>query len=309
MPIKVARTGQMEYPAPVMDAILEPALIEPNLPRLAPAVLDIGSQVTRSKRDSLAWADLTEGAALWRLGLTLGWLDIKLKYRGSLLGPFWLTISTAVWIGAMGGLYSVLFHQDMRVYLPFLALSLVTWNAIGGLVGDACNTFTQAEGTIRAVRMPFFVHALRVVVRTTISFAHNLPVILGVFAIFSTWPGLVAAQSLLGFVLWMIDGFAACLLLGSLCARFRDIPPIVGSIMQIAFFITPIVWRPEQLGAHGWWLPYNPFDALLETVRAPLLGHPASPLVWGLALADSVVFCTLTWCVFVRVRTRIAYWM
>ena len=271
--------------------------------------MDIGADVTRTNRHRLAWTDFTEGAALWRLGVQLGWLDIKLKYRGSLLGPFWLTISTAVWIGAMGGLYSVLFHQDLHVYLPFLALSLVTWNALGGLVSDACTTFTQAESTIRSLRMPFFVHALRVLVRTAISFAHNLPVIFAVFAIFSVWPGLVAAQSLLGFVVWTIDGFAACLLLGSLCARFRDIPPIVGSIMQIAFFITPIVWRPEQLGAHGWWLPYNPFDALLEIVRAPLLGHAASRLVWTLALADSFVFCGVTWLLFVRVRTRLAYWM
>ncbi len=294
----------MEYPRPVMDA-----LTEPDLPRLSTAYLDIGSDVTRAKRDSLAWTDLVEGARLWRLGATLGWLDIKLKYRGSLLGPFWLTISTAVWIGAMGGLYSVLFHQDLHVYLPFLALSLVTWNALGGLVSDACTTFTQAESTIRSVRMPFFVHAMRVVVRTAISFAHNLPVIVAVFAIFSIWPGAVALQSLLGFALWTLDAFAACLLLGSLCARFRDIPPIVGSVMQIAFFITPIVWRPEQLGAHGWWLPYNPFDALLEVVRGPLLGAAISSLVWGLALAYSALFCALTWFVFTRVRTRLAYWM
>ena len=197
-----------------MNAITDPAITEPALPRLASASMDIGADVTRTKRNSLAWTDFTEGAALWRLGATLGWLDIKLKYRGSLLGPFWLTISTAVWIGAMGGLYSVLFHQDLHIYLPFLALSLVTWNALGGLVSDACTTFTQAESTIRSLRMPFFVHALRVVVRTAISFAHNLPVIVAVFAIFSIWPGFVAAQSLFGFALWTVDGFAACLLLG-----------------------------------------------------------------------------------------------
>ena len=285
------------------------AISDPDLPRLTTAHLDIGSSITRTKRHSLAWTDLTEGASLWRLGATLGWLDIKLKYRGSLLGPFWLTISTAVWIAAMGGLYSFLFHQDLHIYLPFLALSLVTWNALAGLVGDACTTFTQAEGTIRSVRMPFFVHALRVVVRTVISFAHNLPVIAAVFAIFSTWPGLVGLQSLAGFALWTLDAFAACMLLGSLCARFRDIPPIVSSVMQIAFYITPVIWRPEQLGVHGWWVPYNPFDALLEVVRAPLLGHAADPLVWALAIADSAAFIALTWFVFTRVRTRLAYWM
>ena len=300
----VATPWGMEYRRPVMDAISEHAL-----PRLGLAKLDIGSEVTRAQRHRMAGADMADGLRLWRLGVTLGWLDIKLKYRGSLLGPFWLTISTAIMVAAMGGLYSILFNMDLHTYLPFLALSLVMWNSMGGLVGDACFTFTQAEGTIRSVRMPYFVHAMRVVVRTSISLLHNVPVILGVFVIFDTWPGLVAGQSLAGLALWMCDAVAACFLLGALCARFRDIPPIVGSVMQIAFFVTPIVWRPEQLGAGGWWLPLNPFDALLETVRAPLLGHPASWQVWELALADSLVFCGLAWMMFAHVRTRIAYWM
>ena len=185
----------------------------------------------------------------------------------------------------------------------------MTWNVIGGLVADSCTTFTQAEGTIRSLRMPFFVHAIRVVVRTVISFLHNVPVILAVFAIFSVWPGLIGLQSVFGMVLWIADAFAACILLGTLCARFRDIPPIVGSVMQIAFFVTPIVWRPDQLGKRGWWLPFNPFDAILEVVRAPLLGVAASATVWALALGYSALFCGLTWLVFARVRTRIAYWM
>jgi lipopolysaccharide transport system permease protein len=294
----------MEYRRPAMDA-----LSDHSMPRLGAATLDIGSDATRAQRHRLAWADIVDGARLWRLGATLGWLDIKLKYRGSLLGPFWLTISTGVMVAAMGGLYGVLFHMDLHGYLPFLALSLVMWNAIGGLVTDACSTFTQSEGTIRSLRMPFFVHVLRVVVRTIISLLHNVPVIIAVFAVFRIWPGFVAWQCLPGFALWTLDAMAACILLGAFCSRFRDIPPIVGSIMQIAFFVTPVVWRPEQLGAKGWWLPYNPFDALLEVVRAPLLGQPATLQDWSLALAYSLLFCTITWLMFARIRSRLSYWM
>ncbi len=285
------------------------AIVDHRLTRLRRASLDIGADVSRSQRHGMAWADLAGGLRLWRLALTLGWLDVKLKYRGSLLGPFWLTISTGIMVAAMGGLYSILFHMDLRSYLPFLALSLVLWNAIGGLVAEACTTFTQAEGTIRSVRMPFFVHAVRTVIRNVISLLHNLPVIVVVFAVFDVWPGAVAVQSVVGLVLWTVDAFAACLLLGAFCARFRDVPPIVGSVMQIAFFVTPIVWRPEQLGARGWWLPYNPFGSLLEMVRQPLLGHAASWQVWGLAFGYSAAFCALAWLGFAWARTRLAYWM
>jgi lipopolysaccharide transport system permease protein len=308
--------------ARIDQAVAEPAAVEPvaaeraaadlaagALPRLPPSTLVVTADVAGLQRQRFAFTDLAEGLALWRLGFALGWLDIKLKYRGSMLGPFWLTISTAVQIGAMGGIYGTLFHMDLHNYLPFLALSLVLWAALSGLVADGCNTFLQAEATIRSLRMPFFVHALRVVVRTVIGFAHNIPVILAIFAIFGAWPGWAVLGCLPGLVLWTVDAFAVCLVLGTFCARFRDIPPIVGSIMQIAFFVTPIVWKPEQLGRKGWWLPLNPFDSLLEVVRAPLLGHMASGFVWSLAVLFSVMLCTATWVVFARVRSRLAYWV
>jgi len=264
--------------------------------------MDISADVTTGGRLAHAWQDLSRGASLWRLGLTLGWLDIKLRYRGSLLGPFWLTISTAVWIGAMGTLYSVLFHTNLHGYLPFLALSLVLWTALSQLVTDACTTFLQSEATIRSVRMPYFVYAIRVVVRSIIT-------LLVVFALFGTWPGGEVLMCLPGLAMWVVDAFATCLLLGAVCARFRDIPPIVGSVMQIAFFITPIMWRPEQLGEHGWWLPLNPFNALLDVVRQPLLGAPISHTMWAAAFAYTGLFCLFSLALFTRVRGRLAFWM
>ena len=271
--------------------------------------MDISADMSSRGRLRQALADVVDGAVLWRLGLTLGWLDIKLRYRGSVLGPFWQTISTAVWIGSMGTLYSLLFKQDVRPYFRFLALSLVLWTAMSGLVGDACNTFLQSEGTIRSMRMPYFVHAVRVVVRTVIGLAHNIPVVLVVFAVFNTWPGAGALWCLPGFALWTVDAVAVCIALGTLCARFRDIPPIVGSIMQIAFFITPIMWQPDMLNTHPLFLMLNPFNALLNVVRMPLLGKPLTPHAWDVALLYSGAFCVFTSLLFVRVRGRLAFWM
>ena len=257
-----------------------------------------------------AGRDLFDGLAQWRLACSLGWLDIKLRYRGSALGPFWLTLSSAAMVGSMGLIYSSLFGIDLAGYLPFLALSIILWQSgVGALAGEACTVFTEAEQTIRSMRMPFTVQVLRCIVRNAIVLGHNLIVPLAVFAIFDAWPGVVALCSLPGIALWLVDAIAACFLLGSICARFRDVPPIVGSIMQIAFYITPIVWKPAQLGAHGWWLPLNPFYVLLEVVRAPLLGTLPGGAIWGASLGYSLVFCLLSWMLFVRARPRLAFWV
>jgi lipopolysaccharide transport system permease protein len=287
-------------------------MVDPN-GRLAPEHVQellLDARTGRSTRHAAARADLRDGLALWRLAFSLGWLDIKLRYRGSLLGPLWLTLSSAVMVGSMGLIFPMLFGIVQRDYLPFLAVSVILWQAgIGGMVGDGCNSFLNAEQTIRSMRMPFTVQVLRTVVSNVIVLGHNVVVPLAVFAIFGTWPGLHALLSLPGFALWLLDGAAACYLLGSICARFRDVPPIVGSLMQVAYYITPVIWKPSQLGARGWWLPLNPFDPLLEVVRAPLLGGTPGMLIWGAALGYSALFCMLSWFVFVRARPRIAFWI
>ena len=105
---------------------------------------------------------------------------------------------------------------------------------------------------------------------------------------------------------WIVDALAVSLLLGAFCARFRDIPPIVASVMQIAFFVTPIIWKPVLVGANARFLPLNPFYSMLEIVRAPLLGSEASTLIWAAAIGYSVLLCGLAWLLFLRVRGRLA---
>jgi lipopolysaccharide transport system permease protein len=273
------------------------------------SVLEFQGEMSVAKRNRLAVRDIVEGFRLWRLAWSLGWLDIRLRYRGSILGPFWLTLSTAIMIGALGVLYSALFHIDVHTYLPFLALSQVLWFFIATLVGEACTCFTQAEGMIRAIRMPLFLHAIRTLIRNLLVLAHNIVVIVVVDIIFLVWPGWHALLVLPGFAVWAIDGLAICLLLGAFCARFRDVAPIVASVMQIAFFLTPVIWQPEQLGRHAVWLPLNPFFAVMDIVRAPLLGYAPSGTVWLAAMIDSLLLSGLSWLMFLRARGRVAFWV
>ena len=274
------------------------------------ADLELHSELTWAARQVQAAEDVGGAVRLWQLAAALGWFDIRLRYRGSVLGPFWLTLSTAVMVASLGVLYSALFKMELHDYLPYLALSLVLWNSLGALVGDACTCFTGGEGLIRAVRMPFTLYAARVVVRTTLVLLHNVVVIIAVYAYFDVWPGWRAIGVLPGVVVWLLDGMAVCLLLGAVCARFRDIPPIVGSVMQIAFFISPIIWKPELLtGVQRTLLPLNPFYSLLEIVRAPLFGVMPDLVVWLSAFGYSAVLLLLSWVTFVRVRGRLAFWV
>ncbi len=280
-------------------------------PRMRGAqTLEIMPGSTFGARQETALRDVREAVSLWRLCWTLSALDIKIRYRGSVLGPFWLTLSTGLTVAAMGGIYSTLFHIEMRDYLPFLAISQVLWGYQSALVTDACNGYVASEGMIRSVRMPFTLYAARIVLRNLMVLAHNLVVIVAVDLVMWQFPDpVVALAALPAMLVWVIDSLAISVLLGVLCARFRDIPPIVASVMQMAFLVTPVIWRPSLIGDLQWMLPFNPFFTLLEIVRAPLLGEIPSLAVYASAGLSSVVLCAMTWVLFVRVRGRIAFWV
>ena len=255
-----------------------------------------------------AWSDLQAGLRLLPLAVTLGWLDIKMRYRGSILGPLWLTLSTAVMIGAMGVVYGYLFHMDLKAYLPFLSLSIVLWGYGGTVVNDAGTVFTQNTSLFHAMRIPASLPVMQVIVRNLLILLHNMVVVVVVFAVFHVLPQQIWSL-LFSLPLWIVDSFCVILLIGMLGARFRDIAPIVASLMQIFFFVTPVIWKPELITTGRQYLLLDPFYPLLEIVRAPLLGQTVESIVWEAALGHSVLLWLLAAILFCRMRSRIPYWI
>lgn len=269
----------------------------------------VASDSAAPRRLGRALEDLRLGFSRWRLPVALAQLDIRNRYRGSVLGPMWLTLSTAVTFIALGFLYATLFDMDLHEYLPFLVVSLILWTVFSQLITEACTSLTSAEGIIRQLPLPFTVHALRCVMRNAVIAAHNLPLILVVFLIFGINPGFTALLAIPGMLLFVLNGFALVLFLGMLCARFRDIGPIVGTVTQLAFFISPVIWKPELLKERQVWLVLNPVYDVMEVVRGPLLGQSPPPLIWAAAIGITAVACALSFAFFVRFRGRIAFWV
>jgi len=260
-------------------------------------------------RAALAWRDLADGFGKSWMWAALALQDIKLRYRGSVLGPFWLTISTLVMVVAMGLIYGRLFHVDTASYLPYLALGLIVWGTFSSIITEGCETFLREQSVIQQVPIPFSIHAYRNVCRNFIVLAHNLiivPIGLVVFRIPLDWHVL---EIIPGFLLLAINGFWISILLGLISARFRDVPPIVASFLQVLFFMTPIFWSVEMLGNWQVIATLNPLFAVIDVVRAPLLGAAPAESSWIVLLIMTVLGCSVSFAAFARFRTRIAYWI
>lgn len=275
------------------------------------AKIDIGASSRPKKlyRIELAAIDTWTGITQWWMWSSMAWQDIKQRYRGSTLGPFWLTISMAVMIASLGTLYSVLMKMDIHTYLPYLCLGLLFWTTLSTLTNDACSAFLSADGIILQSKIPFTVHAMRSIARNFIILAHNAVVGVIVLALFGVSQSTYSLLSIVGILLIFTNGFSMTLLLGLLCARFRDVSQIVASFMQVLFFVTPILWHPSALGNHQWVATYNPVYALIEVARGPLMGERPTPTVWAIALGITAFGLAFSFLVFARFRGRIAYWL
>lgn len=241
--------------------------------------------------------------------VSLAWNDIVHRYRGSMLGPFWLTLTTGIFIAGLGPLYATLFKLDPKQYLPFMAVGMLVWNFITASINESCRTFMDGSGIMKQMKLPRITMVFHVVWRNIIVFAHNLPIYVLV-AYFCDVPinGWTLAV-IPGFVLLCLNLLWIGLLLAMLCLRFRDVLQIVASILLLGFFFTPVMWNPKLQSINAWLVNLNPFAALIDLVRAPLLGEPWSIPLLVLSSAVLLIGTAITSVLFVRYRRHIIYWV
>jgi ABC-type polysaccharide/polyol phosphate export permease len=274
-----------------------------------PRAASVTAQNPTADKVRSAVADIVDGLASWRIWTKLGWNDILQRYRRSFLGPLWLTASMAIMVISLGMIYAEIFKMSLQNFMPFLCVGLLIWNLISTVLTDAGGLFTGAVSYIKQIRLPYSLYVFRFVWSKLIVFAHNLVVYLGILFYFEIWPGYAAFYALPGFFILVANSAFVAIYLGIISARFRDVPQITASLVQIAFFVTPIMWKPEFLGSRQMVATLNPFYHLVEIVRAPLLGEVPAFEHYVAAALITAVNATLAGFFFVRYRSRISFWV
>jgi len=254
--------------------------------------------------------DLLDSLRRWRLWISLGWLDVKQRYRRAVLGPFWITISMSVLVLTLGTVYAGLFKQDVHSFLPYLAGGFIVWNFCVATINESTTAFIQAEGMIKQGGIPLSLHIFRTIFRNFVINAHNL----SVMPLLYVWqPSLLNWNLLLlvpGLALMLVNFVWISIIVGVLCTRFRDLPPIITNVLQILFFVTPVIYRPNALPAHlSFVVRLNPFYYLIEAVRAPMLGDAPPDQTYLVLFCSAIIGSFFAFWFFVRTRHRIAYWL
>ncbi len=235
-----------------------------------------------------AFADISAAVSRWRTWFLMGNQDIALRYRRSILGPFWISLTMLMLVLGIGILYSQIFKVPFKEYVIFISAGLLAWNYMSSLIIESASVVVENEGHFKSLPIPAPIFAAKMAYRNFIIFLHNALVVLILLLVLKSLT-ITAPLALIGVALYAVLGFNLGLILGPLSARFRDIPQLVASLLQLAFFVTPIVWAPKQLGHGHPAITFNPLYHLMQLVREPLLGRLPTVQNWTVALGVLVV--------------------
>lgn len=274
--------------------------------------------VSDSQSFSRAFKDFRDGFSQRELWLSLGWQDIKQRYRRSVLGPFWITIATGLQAVAMGVLYSTLLDQPMREYLPYVTVGLIVWGVISASILEGSDVFVANEGLIKQLPSALSVHVYRLVWRQFLFFIHNAAIYAVMLVAFSVWKDLswTVLLAIPGILLLFLNAMWVTIFFGIFSTRYRDIAPILGSTTLMLFVLTPVMWTTKALHDQGGTVSERaklveliPTYHYLEIVRAPLLGDPIEWRSWVIVLAITVIGWVVAILAMKKFRSRVPYWV
>ena len=253
--------------------------------------------------------EIVGGLRVWRVWGIMGWDDIRQRYRRSVIGPFWITLSMGAFILLLGIIYSRLFHMELRHYMPYLSVGYIVWGFMSAAINDSCIAFTDTARIIKQIKLPYLVYVLRVVWRNFIIFLHTIVLYIPMAIVFKIEPKLSMLLAIPGLLLVCFNLIWLTTVVAILSTRFRDIQPIVGTIIQLGMFATPIMWPISSLGNAQIVAELNPIYHLIEVTRAPLLGDSAALHSWAVAIGLAIVGSLIATALMVRSARRIVFWI
>jgi ABC-type polysaccharide/polyol phosphate export permease len=258
---------------------------------------------------AIAVNDVISGVSEWRIWTMLASNDIKQRYRRSAIGQFWLTLSMAIMIFGLGAVYSILFNTDIKTYIPYVATTFVMWGFIGPVITESASAFIENERIMLHASVAPSVFIFRMVCRNIFVLAHNILIIPAVFAVFGVGINWNILWLIPGLILVVLNCFWIGYVIAIICARYRDVPQIVASVMQIMFFVTPIMFLPSQLATHPYILLANPLASFLEVMRDPILGQMPSIEALSICAGLFIVGSIITLAFAGQYSRRIVYWL
>jgi ABC-type polysaccharide/polyol phosphate export permease len=278
------------------------------LPLAANELADVMLGLTQQQVVTAA-DDIRVGIIRWRLGRLLAWQDIKQRYRRSTLGPIWLTLTSGIQMLVMGVMSSFLFNTPIDKSLPYVCAGGLFWALITNTVNEGGMLFLAAAGYITQIKICYTTFFVQIIIRNVIVFLHSFVIYICVALYYSVAPSMALLLWPVAFALVLVCIEWIVLIVSIISARYRDTPLIVQNIFTVLFWLTPVMYFPEQLGGKARLIEFNPLAHMIELLRAPLLGGYPSLGNWLVCIGVAIFGWAMAFLFFARFRSRIVFWL
>jgi lipopolysaccharide transport system permease protein len=199
--------------------------------------------------------------------------DIVQRYRRSILGPTWITLSNFIFILSISFIYSSFFNASFFDYFIWVTTGILPWYLILIQIEDGMNAFTESESIIKSMKINNLIFIFRITFRNYLIFFHNIVILIGLYFFYEN---IIISIYLIFIPILLLLYFSVLFPLGGILAilstRFRDIQSLTKSILQIIFFLSPIIWMPSFVPETKIFIiNYNPVFHFIDLFRGIIL--------------------------------------
>lgn len=210
------------------------------------------------------------------------WRDIKVRYKQTMLGAGWAILQPLL----AAGIFTIFFNRVAKIssgaanipYPVFAYLGLMYWNAFSGALSTISNSLLANSGVINKIYFPRLIPPFSATALSVVDFCFALTVffllLLG-FTIMPGWEGLLLIIPSL--VLAMVAATSIGLFFASLNIKYRDVRSALPYLIQIMFFMTPVIYPITMIPQRFQIFAYiNPATGAINSVKAGLFHQPAN---------------------------------
>jgi ABC-2 type transport system permease protein len=272
---------------------------------------------------------------LWRnreLFAELTRTELKVKYKGSILGYLWSMLNPALVLAIYYVVFSIINRGGMPHFAIWLFAGLIAWNLFNGAASGATGVVVGKAGIVKKVAFPRELLALSVMGVAMVMFAIQSVVLVLALVLFGITPDFTYVAILpLALLALLVFTAAVSVFLSAVNVYLRDTQHLTEVLLMAWFWATPIVYYYGLIAAHSSmaWIKYlylcNPVTPIVMTFQRAIYGHtqytnsagtvthllpnwgPAEYVgVLGLVLAVSVGLFLLSLVVFGRLEGNFA---
>jgi ABC-2 type transport system permease protein len=182
------------------------------------------------------------------LTVTLARVEFKLRYFGSVLGYLWSLVRPLLFFLVLYLVFTKLFRfgRGVQHFPVYLLTAVMLWSYFVETTSGGVQCLVKREDLLRNVRFPRLVIPLSVALTAAFNLAINFVVVIS-FALASGVTPRLSWLQLPGLVLLVaVLAVGVGMLLSVLYVRFRDVEPIWDVVIQVAFYLCPIIYTAGQ---------------------------------------------------------------